>query len=252
MIMSGSAPPTRAKVPAWEYLFIGLLVAASIGYSVACVISLAAVGSIRSIAAQVLAGQHPDGIIIQIRLTAVSHATDIAAGLGWLALVVFFVWSVIMRRRFRASGQTLRLVRSWAYRAWLLAVVVSVLLAAGVAGGFDSVRTVADVHRAATFDVTFFAIRGAVGLIYIWCAAAMFAARRHLEAAPPPATVAGADLSYEDYVAMRAAQRAASSALAPAPAPPIEATTPIPPVGATAPTPPNASAGEMTSEAPSV
>ena len=253
MIMSESAPPTRVKVPAWEYLFVGLLVAASIGYSVACIVALAAVGSIRSIAAQVLAGQHPDGILIQARLTAVSHATDIAAGLGWLALTVFFVLSVIVRRRFRASGQTLRLVRSWAYRAWLLAVVASLLLAAGVAGGFDSVRTVADVHRAATYDMTFFAIRAAVGLIYIWCAAAMFAARRHLEPAPPAATVAGPDLSYEEYVAMRAAQRAASSAPAPAAAPPIEATAvAATPIEATpvAPIPTSLTAGEMTGHAP--
>jgi hypothetical protein len=225
MIMSESAPATGVKVPAWEYLFVALLVAASIGYSVACVVALAAVGSLRSTAEQVLAGQHLDAITIQARLTAVSHASGIAAGLGWLALAVFFIWSVIVRRSFRASRQAMRPVRSWAYRVWFLAIVVSVLLAAGVSLGFDSVRTVADVHRAATFDMTLFAIRAAVGLIYVWCAVAMFAARRHLEPAPPPATVAGADLSYEEYVAMRAAQRAG----APNPAAPA-APTPSPSV----------------------
>jgi hypothetical protein len=59
-------------------------------------------------------------------------------------------------------------------------------------------------------------------------------------------------LSYEEYVAMRAAQRAASTVPAPASNPPTEATAAGPPTEAmlVTPTPPSASAGEMTSQAP--
>jgi cytoskeletal protein RodZ len=112
-------------------------------------------------------------------------------------------------------------------------------------------RTVAEVHRVATIDMTFLAVRAAVGIVYAWCTVALLAARRRREPPSPP-PVAGSDLSYEEYVAMRAAQRASSSAPATAPTPPIEATAPVPPIGATTPIPPTVNAGEMTSEAPNV
>ena len=216
-----SARPTTVKVPAWEYLVVGALIAASLGYSVACAFAVAAVHSLRSVAAQILAGEHPDLITIQARLHAESHAHAIVSGLGWLILVCYVAWSVVLHRRLQTAGQRTRPSRSrpWAYRIWLFAIVVSVIVAAGDAAGLGSVRTVADVHRAAGFDIALLVIRGALGLVYVWYAVSTLAARREF-APTPPAKIAGADLSYEEYVAMRAAQRAG------APTPIIAAATP--------------------------
>ncbi|HZD96677.1 MAG TPA: hypothetical protein VE132_00750 [Micromonosporaceae bacterium] len=221
------------KVPAWQYLFAALLVAASIGYSVACFVALAAVGSLRSLSVHVLAGQHVDLITVQKRLHAVSHTANVVNGLWPLLFVLFVAWLVLANRRYAAAGQPLRISRAARY-ALFSGGVVSIILTA-YALRFTGMRTVADVHRMATIDMTFLAVRAAVGIIYAWCTAALLAARRRREP-PAPATVAGADLSYEEYMAMRAAQRLAS---------PAAPTTPavIPPI---------ASAGEMTSEAPSV
>jgi hypothetical protein len=237
--MSEPAPLTRVKVPAWQYLFAALLVAASIGYSVVCVVALAAVGSLRSISAQVLAGQRPDLLTVQARLRAVSHTATAVNVVGLLLFFGFLAWLLLVNRRYRAAGKRLPIGRIPAY-AWSVAWIVSIILSAGAGLGFASVRTVADVHRAATVNMTFLAVRVVVGIMYAWFALALLAARRRWE--PPPPPVAGPDLSYEEYVAMRAAQRAASLAPAPAAAPPIEATAPTPPIGATAATPPTASA----------
>jgi hypothetical protein len=250
MIMSDSAPLTRVKVPAWQYIFAALLVATSIGYSVACVVALAAVGSLRSISEQVLAGQHPDLITVQARLRAVSHTATAVDGLWLLLFVAFIAWVVVVNRRYAAAGQPLRISRAARY-AWLGTWVVSIILTAYTIR-FSGIRTVADVHREATVDITFLAVRAAAGIVYAWCALAFLAARRRREPPSPP-PVAGADLSYEEYVAMRAAQRAASSASTPAANPPIKATAAAadPPIDATrvAPIPPNANAGEMTADA---
>ena len=254
MIMSESAPLTRVKVPAWQYLFAALLVAASIGYSVLCVVALAAVGSLRSISAQVLAGQHPDLLTVQARLRAVSNTANAVNGL-WLVLFILFVaWLVSVNRRYAAAGQPLRIGRAARY-ALFAGGVVSIILTA-YAFRFTGMRTVADVHRVATIDMTFLAVRAAVGIVYAWCAVSLLAARRRREP-PAPASAsapapAGPDLSYEEYVAMRAAQRAASSA----PAAPIEATPVVPTVGTpneaapVAPILPGPTAGEMTADAP--
>ncbi len=253
MIMPDSAPPIRVKVPAWQYLFAALLVAASIGYSVLCVVALAAVGSLRSISAQVLAGQHPDLLTVQARLRAVSNTANAVNGL-WLVLFVLFVaWLVSVNRRYAAAGQPLRIGRAARY-ALFAGGLVSIILTA-YALRFTGMRTVADVHRGATIDMTFLAVRAAVGIVYAWCTVTLLAARRRREPPPPAQAPTGPDLSYEEYVAMRAAQRAASAAPAPtieatpvAPVAPIEA-TPIRPIDAT-PILPSPTAGEMTADAP--
>ena len=159
-----SARPTTVKVPAWEYLVVGALIAASLGYSVACAFAVAAVHSLRFVAAQILAGEHPDLITIQARLHAESHAHAIVSGLGWLILVCYVAWSVVLHRRLQTAGQRMLPSRSrpWAYRIWSFAIVASVILAAGDAAGLGSVRTVADVHRAAGFDIALLVIRGAL------------------------------------------------------------------------------------------
>jgi len=250
MIMSESAPLTRVKVPAWQYLFAAVLVAASIGYSVACVVALAAIGSLRSISAQVLAGQHPDLLTVQARLRAVSNTANAVNGLWPLLFVLFIAWLVSVNRRYAAAKQPLRIGRAARY-ALFSGGVVSIILTA-YAIQFSGIRTVAEVHRLATIDMTFLAVRAAVGIVYAWCAVALLAARRRREPPSPQPPPAGSDLSYEEYVAMRAAQRAASTVPAPASNPPTEATAAGPPTEAmpVTPTPPSASAGEMTSQAP--
>lgn len=232
MIMFESAPLSRVKVPAWQYLLVVLVVAVSIAYTVACVIAVTAVASLRSIAAQLLAGQHPDPITLQARLRAVSHTHSVVTDLGLLLFFSFIAWLVLLGRRYRAAGHRPPIDRRVA-SVWIAAWIVSSILSAADSLGFAGIRTVADVHRAATVDMTFLIVRAAVGIVYAWCALALLAARRRW-VPPAPPLVAGSDLSYEEYVAMRTAQRAE---------PPASPTTP-------AAIPPSASASEMTLDAP--
>jgi hypothetical protein len=219
------------RVPAWQYLFAALVVAASIGYSVVCVVALAAVASLRSLAAQVLAGQHPDPLTIQARLRAVSNTANAVNGLWLFMFVLFVAWLVSVNRRYAATGQPLSIGRAARFALFSGGVVSIILTAYAVRS--TGVRTVADAHRVATIDMTFLAVRAAVGIVYAWCALALLAARKRSEP-PVPAPVAGSDLSYEEYIAMRAAQRSA---------PPASPTNP-------AAIPPSASAGEITLDAP--
>jgi hypothetical protein len=180
---------------------------------------------------QLLAGQHPDPITIQARLRAVSHSDSVVNGLGLVLFVAFIALAMVLNRLYAAAGRPLRISRAARY-AWFATSVLSIILAA-FALRFSDIRTVADVRRVASLDMTFLIIRAVAGIVYAWCALALLAARQR-SAPPAPAPVAGSDLSYDEYVAMRAAQRAA---------PPASPTTP-------AAIPPSATAGEMTLDAP--
>lgn len=171
--VSGNVPGSRDKA-----LFYALL-ATAVLYILACVVRIYEVNQAKDVVEG--AGTIDDFL---------SHA-NVADKVRWVALVLLLVLLGLFIAFYTTIGKRLgpparvRLTRSPAFITWRVGIVVSLLMSLFFNSAVDA-TSAASLESILNRDMLYYALRAAIGCVYIWCAFSMRNLAGQLAASTPP------------------------------------------------------------------
>ncbi|HKD98402.1 MAG TPA: hypothetical protein VKB69_12545 [Micromonosporaceae bacterium] len=165
-------------------LFIGVLVSAVL-YVIACVVRLYAAASLNGMIHQRLNG---DGSVDQAKVDSMAKLADnsrwAALFLLLLTLVLFIAFYTTLNRRLALMGSRGSLSRTPAFVTWRVGVVVSLVLSLFLNATVNT-SSLEALSSALDKDMFYYALRAAIGCVYIWCAFSMRKAAERFATATP-------------------------------------------------------------------